>query len=231
MLNEIAYRKKEVNSIQKELKKLERAKWNLGSYELEKPIRHGWYKHLRLRDDIARRKDCDAFQSIIDVAGLSVWGRNKKHVELVWTKENSSKEFIQFPGIMKLNQKEFDKLHPKAKAYFEGFEQYWTSWSGRVMRYYCRVPRYYFVMTYTKAYNTHRTIINPELERKISELDALILRDGYFEYSWNAGSYKDTWKGSFIQKRIRRKVKMTLMNYDDSIEMESWLYNDMVNKI
>ena len=84
MLNDKEYRKKEVILIQKELKKLHRAQWNLGSYELDKPIRHGCYKHFKLRDDIARRKDFEVFQSVIDVAGLSVWGRNKKHVGYTW---------------------------------------------------------------------------------------------------------------------------------------------------
>ena len=56
-MNKIEEKEALVRKIRKELIKLWKADSELGLIPLEKPIRHGWYKHLVLRKDIARRED------------------------------------------------------------------------------------------------------------------------------------------------------------------------------
>ena len=79
--NKIMLREREVRSIHAELDRWYSAKWDLGEYKLSKPIKNGWYKHLTLRDDVARRKDAYIFQNVLDIAGIWIWGRDKKHAD------------------------------------------------------------------------------------------------------------------------------------------------------
>jgi len=220
MMNSIACREKEVLAIQRELRKLRNAKWNLGSYELPKPIRHGWYKHFRLRDDIARRRDAKVFQNVLDVAGMKIWGRDKKHMEKVWAWAMRRDPRVLVPGIYKLDKKRYRSLLPAAQKYFEGFELNWTYWRGSHMEYHCRVPSYFFVPTSTKAYITHRKIIDAQLEMEISELEGLLLLPKY--YALDNYSYRNHWRSFIGHKRDRRKVKMGLSkvsieNYEEII--------------
>ncbi len=217
MINEIERRKKEVRAIKTEQRRLWQARRNLGSYELKKPIRHGWYKHLELRKDISRRKDAAIFQNIIDVAGANIWAREKKLADAKWSymlnRENAHVE----PGILKLDKRQFKKLMHKAKAHFERVEVR-ASWGfGTVKEFHCTVPHYYFVETYTKAYITHRKIIDAELERKSDELDALLFRPGYYGtdfHNWRL----HRWFTKIEIKAKRRKVNMMLSNVDGSEE-------------
>jgi len=226
MLNKVEYRKKEVKSIEKEINNLFNAQQNLGSYLLDKPVHKGCFKHLILRDDISRRKDAFIFQNIIDVAGVEVWGSNEKDADKSWMYQMKQNNNVYEPGLIKINDKEYEKLLPKAKQYFEGFEAAWSHWRGSEMIYYSRVPRYYFTTGYTKAFITHRKIIDPELQEKMDELEALIMRSGYYQYSWNVGYYKDKWAKPFSQKKMRRKTNMILNNLDKNDEVDEFVYKD-----
>ena len=225
MNNKHENREKEIRAISTELNRLYRAKWDLGLYKLPKPLRHGWYKQLGLRHDISRRRDVAIFQSIIHVAGIRIWGRNKKQVDLAWTKDNAKRNDIQFPGLRKIDKKRYRSLTQSAKKLFEGVEISWTYWRGTEMIYHCRVPHYYFILSYTKAYITHRTIIDSELEQKISELEALLRRAAYYDLNMARHSYTDHWHGPFINKRERRRVKMALGHFQKgNDDVAEWVY-------
>ncbi|MCI5058972.1 MAG: hypothetical protein MRY83_22855 [Flavobacteriales bacterium] len=219
--NKISLREKEVIRLRKELNKLYWAKRHLGEYELEKPIRHGWYKFLVLREDISRRKDAKIFQNILDVAGMRVWGRDKKHLDKVWEKRARDSRYVSQLGIYKLDKKHFGNLMHKAREYFQGYERTWTYWRGSDMVYYCRVPSYYYITKYERAYITHRKIHDADLERRIAEIESLMDRDEYYDISnmyYLSYSYK--WLKKYTNKRTRRHIQAALTQFDPSFDEE-----------
>ena len=205
-LNTIERREKEVRALKKERDKLYRALRELGYVSLEKPLRYGWYKHLVLRDDIARRKDAAIFQEILDVCGNDVWGRDKKQVEKSWDRENRINKYLQFPGFKMIEKIEFNKLSVKAKQWFDGYDWHWSVGYGFVKRYHCQVPGYYFKITYTKAFITKKRVVNPRIEKRIEEINEKLSTNEYYKYAIN--HYK--WISSFYHKRERQKAKLMI---------------------
>lgn len=210
-------RLQEYRALDKELDELYEAQDNLGYYPLKKPIRHGWYKYLKLRDDVARRKDAYVFQNIIDVAGITIWGRKVEEVDQVWVKRNADHRRISLPGIRKLDRKEFQKLIPKAQRYFEGIEISHGSWLSGIIRYHCRVPKHYFEPTYKRAYITHRKIIDSEIESRIDQLENRLLRpEFYTHHHWHYPP--ERWLRKHWRRGKRRSVKTSLSKYDHTFD-------------
>ncbi len=213
-LHKIDRRKKEVRELNKEYRKLLNARRELGYLDLPKPIRHGWFKHLALRDDVARRKDAPVFKEILAVCGIEIWGSDKKHADKVWTKKAIKEHAIQFPGIRKLHQKKYNKLSTKAKKWFDGFDWYWSSDEWNVKRYYCRVPRYYFKITYTKAFITKEQVVDPKIEKRLTEITQKLITNDYYNLDIRK-SYKRKYFDPFYHRVSRRKIKIELTFYDE----------------
>ena len=218
-------RDKIVRGLTKERKRLFEATWNLGFVPLEKPLKHGWFKHLALRDDVARRKDAHVLQEVIEASGLEAWGRDKEHADKIWNRENRKGLSIQFPGIQKLNQKEYNKLSVQAKKWYEGFDWYWCPVGGHQKRYYCRVPRYFFKLAYTRAYVTKLQAVDPELEQRIDEVEAKMRTPELYHLTYNRYRYKVF----RYHKKVRRKVKQSLRCYDEErfdrqVFVEPWYW-------
>ena len=207
------FREKRFRALSRERHQLLLASFSLGYLPLEKPLKHGWFKHLALRDDIARRKDASVFLEILKVSGMDIWGRDKKHADKVWNETSKQDKEVQFPGIRKLNQRAFDKLSPKAQKWYEGFDWYWCPFRGHIKRYYCRVPRYYFKLAYTRGYITKRKIVDPQLERRMAEVEAELQSNEYFDSYTNY--YRSSWRSFQHHKRVRRRVKQSLSAYDE----------------
>ena len=166
--------------MRKELRQLYTARFRLGYIKLEKPIKHGWFKHLTLRDDIARRKDASVFREILELSGIDIWGLDKKHADKVWDKQSRKDNGIQFPGIRKLNQRSYNKLSKKAQKWYEGFDWYWDPQKGNLKRYHCRVPRYFYKIAYTKAFITKKQVVDPKIEKRMSEIEQILISDEYY---------------------------------------------------
>lgn len=216
MLDKIDKRKHEVRKLRKELRDLYTASFNLGYIKLEKPIRHGWFKHLALRDDIARRKDASVFREILEVSGIDIWGLDKKYADKIWDKQSRKDNTIQFPGIRKLNQKNYNKLSEKAQKWYEGFDWYWTPAEGNVKRYYCRVPRYFFKITYTRAFITRKQIVDPKIDKRIAEIKGLLLSDRYYNYDQTNRRYRTKYMNDMYNRIARKRAKVALNNYDEN---------------
>ncbi|MEL6557623.1 MAG: hypothetical protein AAFQ94_05520 [Bacteroidota bacterium] len=214
-LNKIDKCRSDVRKLRKELRQLYTARFRLGYIKLAKPIRHGWFKHLTLRDDIARRKDASVFREILEVSGIDTWGLDKKHADKVWDRQNRKDNTIQFPGIMKLNQKRYNKLSKKAQKWYEGFDWYWTPAEGNVKRYYCRVPRYFFKITYTKAFITRKQIVDPKIDKRIAEIEGLLLSNRYYNYDQYNRRYRTKYMNDMYNRILRKRVKTALSNYNE----------------
>lgn len=202
---------KEIRALEDEWRFLWKTKHNLGYTVLDKPLHDGWYKHLRLRDDISRRKDVAVFEEILEATSNKIWGRERKGADKNWIKANKDNKELQFPGIRKLQEKKYEKLSEKAKKWFHAHNWYRTPWRGYVKRYHSTVPRYYFVITYSKAYITKRRIIDPELNQRIQEIEEILISPKYYKYYQRGHGYRD-----FMDdyKRKRRKAKVELGRFD-----------------
>jgi len=70
----IAERKKLVQKLEAELERIWTAKLTPQYIILPKPIRDGWFKTLRLRDDIKRSRKAKTYQEVLDAVVVDVWG-------------------------------------------------------------------------------------------------------------------------------------------------------------
>lgn len=214
--NKIEQKETRARQIQQQLNVLHRAHGNLGKIPLQKPIRNGWYKHLVLRADISRRKDAYVFQEILEVCARWVWGSDKKMANKRWTHNIKHNKDWQWAGLAWITRDKYKVLSAKAKRYFVAYEWKWTPWQGSMKRYYCHVPKYYFVTAYEKAFITHRRVVNSELERKIAELENQLLSNELYPYSWNANNdWVNKWWRKRDRRKIRHRAKMALRAYDE----------------
>ena len=215
----ISQRIKLVNQLEKELKQVNKAQSELGYIVLDKPLRDGWIKTYRLRDDILRSKSARTYQEVLAAVLHEVWGREKKYADKRWKKffDKNSRHF-QRPGIRRLNEKEYNKLSSKAKKCF--IQQKRKAYRGYVNIYACTLPRYYFQLSYRRAYITKRKIISPILDSREQEIMEILsrptLRVYSVYYSYHYRHYHNPHKGD------RRKIKVTLCsNTADEIMLSS----------
>lgn len=167
----IDIRIKYVKSLRKELHQIYAAHRNLGYVYLKKPIRDGWFKSLTLRSDLLHYKNVRVYKEVLNAVLVETWGREKKFADKVW-KSRFEKLYptYQREGVKFLDKVEFEKLSTKAKRCFEKVDlgKYFIS---REM-YFCKLPRYYFVSTYRRAYIYRWKVISPELQRRADEIIA-----------------------------------------------------------
>ena len=204
-----------VRKIKKELNELRKAKSDLGEIPLEKPIRHGWYRHLVLRADVARRKDAIIYQEILDRCGSIVWGSDKNRADKNWEHYHEYGSCYQWEGFSSLEQQEFKKLSSKAQCHFVEYESYWSPWLGSVKRYFCLVPSYCFEIGYSKAFITHRKVMSSELNQRIDELENRLLGNDLYAYSEDRVSTYFKLEKRYINKKGRKHVKQVLKNYNE----------------
>ncbi|MEL6557622.1 MAG: hypothetical protein AAFQ94_05515 [Bacteroidota bacterium] len=217
----IAKREKRILAIDRELKKLYKAWSSMGYKKLDKPIKDGWIKHLALREDVARRKDAHVFQQIIDRCGAEVWGSTKQRADQNWQRYHSGHKSDQVKdGLELLFREKLVGMSKKARMYFDGYDWKWMIHRGYVKRYYCKVPRHYFVTTYSRSYIRAIQIRDSELERQIAELEAENFRDELYRHwmksagKWNTVPYN-------YHRRKRKRVKDQLKKYDE-IDFDYW---------
>ncbi len=204
-------RERTVRALKNEEYELWDAKRNLGYIELEKPLRHGWFTYLTLREDISRREDAAIFQEIIDKCTLNIWGSDKKHADKVWNARNRKNNKIQWPGFKKLNHFQYSQLSPSAKKYFEPFSKK-SKYRGK---YKCNVPRYFFVKTYCRAYITKRKVTSNEIDQRIGEIEAILNHNIYFDYKesfYRSRRSNRDWKAIYHRSK-RKKKNQSLQKY------------------
>lgn len=205
----IAERIKTVKQLENELKEIRKAQSRLGYMVLDKPIRDGWYKSYRLRDDILRSKKSKVYQEVLNAVLIVIRGREKKHADKKWDKFfNKQRRNIQRPGIRRLYEKEFSKLSSNAQRCFLRRKR--KTYKGYKNFYVCILPRYYFQLTYKRAYITKQKIISPILESREKEIMEILsrptLRTYSVYYKYHCRLYHNP------NKSERRKIKMALSN-------------------
>ena len=214
----IEHRIRAVKKLEKELDDVWTARRNLGYIELKKPIRNGWFRTFVLRDDVARSKMAKTYQEVLDAVICEIWGREKKYADKNWKEffRNAHLYFFQRPGIKRLNSKKFDALSGKAKKCFRQIKI--KEYSSYRTFYVCTIPRYYFVVSYRRAYITKIKIISPVLESRYQEifekLETSNLRSFSNYFGHHFGFYEEPHRGE------RKKVKDTLLQYKNTFNQD-----------
>lgn len=207
----LSKRQQKVLSLERELRRLYTAQSNLGCVMLDKPIRDGWHRTYKLRRDIQRTKNVKIYQEILDSTVLKVWGRGKKHADKNWKAQfDKLCPCCQRPGIRYLSEKEYGELSIRAKKHFHFTNRKLYSTYEKI--YFNTLPNHYFSTTYERAYIVSRTLIAPEVERRIQEIDEILNNPMYFPHStYRSGRF---WHNFNPYKRNRRKVRMALSTFD-----------------
>ncbi len=191
------HKKEQYEKTVRQLKKRQREIWlktrELGYKKLDKPIRHGWFYEIYLSSRIKEHKQQKEIEVLFDSVKTSFWGDTKEKALQAWKKENATYLLIKdFPTISK---KQYSKIPYKAQLLCHPF-RYKTENNKRKTRFYINIPKECYRFYYTKAYITHRKIIDPELEREMDLLEQkIILKNGLYKAS-NIGcnpSLKKIW--------------------------------------
>lgn len=203
----IMQRIKIVKRLENELNRIRTAQFELGYMVLDKPVRDGWIKTFKLRDDILRTKKFKVYHEVLSAIVKEIWGREKRYADKRWDDffSRNIKNF-QRPGIRRLDEKEYSKLSTKAKKCF--IEQKRKSYRGYKSIYSCILPRYYFVLSYRRAYTIKRKIISPVLKRREQEVLEILAKPEFRAFSVY---YNNNYRLYFnTSKSERRRTKMAL---------------------
>ncbi len=215
-LNKIDQRETLVREIKKELSVLYDQLCNLDSVKLDKPIRHGWYKGLVLRADVERREDSAIYQEVLDTCGRWIWGSDKKYTNRNWDRNVKKNKDWQWAGLAWIRKEEFFKLSDKAKKLFVEYEWKYDPWCGSIKRYYCHVPKHFYITTFKRAYVTHMQVANGIVDKRVAELESQLLSNDLFEFSWiGNGGWMNKWLRKMESRNHRHRSKTALKNYDE----------------
>jgi hypothetical protein len=204
-------RQKEVRRIDKEHREIRKKIHGLPLVKLDKPIRHGWYKEIVFTENLDRYKTQEVVEEIFEILNTYFWGRTKKECEKHWDKQRS--EYFIYREVPTISKKQFNKLSAKAQLLCTPF-QYREDKKLKV-RFYVRIPVNAYRVKFTRAYNTHRKLLDPNLESRLAVLQNYLLSPGIYEAEQTTfrSSWKCDWnKRETITSRIKAKQKLGRLN-------------------
>ena len=183
-------RQKEVRRLRKRQCEIRTLNRDLDYIELDKPIRHGWYKEIIITEKADRYKNKAAILEIYDKIERYYWGRTKEEAEKKWL-DQTSKHLIykDFPTISK---KQFNKLSFKAQCLCTAF-QFRNNFKKLKIRFYVRIPKGAYRIKHARAYITHRKRIDPLLESEWDLITQQLEKPEYYTIAESCYKYKDNW--------------------------------------
>ena len=196
-------RQKEVRRLRKRQSKIRTLNRDLGYIELDKPIRHGWYKEIIITEKADRYKNTPAILEIYDKTERYYWGRTKEKAEKKWL-DQTSKHLIynDFPTISK---KQFNKLSFKAQCLCTAF-QFRNNFKKLKIRFYIRLPKGAYRIKHARAYITHRKRIDPLLDSEWDLIAQQLEKPEYYTIAKSYYKYRDNWHLSeYKQKKLQTK--------------------------
>lgn len=211
----------------KEIRRLQNRQWDiwklqreLGFIELEKPIRHGWFKEIIITEKVDRYKNKAAILELYNKIERYYWGRTKEEAENKWQNQ-TSKHLIykEFPTISK---KQFNRLSFKAQCMCTAFQFRNENKKLRV-RFYIRIPKGAYRIKHARAYITHRKRIDPELIRENDFINSQFNKKGYYNIYEAIISWKDDWNLTH-HKQEKLKTKRDLKG------LKKYTLRDIINE-
>ena len=220
-------REKEVRAIYKQRQLIWEQQRILGYYELEKPIRHGWFKELIITENVDRYKNKKAILEVYQKLEKQFWGRTKDKAIEKWQKEVSN--YYIYKGLPTLSHKSFNKLSDKAKKICVAY-QYRNQNKKIRTRFYVKLPKGTYRIRFKRAFVTHRKRIDPKLEQTLDLLEQQLNKNKYYEEHQKIYNYKNDWCLTPIKKsrkQIKNKLKqLQTVSIDEIIkENISWEKN------
>ncbi len=201
-------RLKEVRTINKRIYKIYKLQRELGYKKLEEPIRHGWYKEIVLTRRVMRYKNQEVIESIFERLLTTQWGRTKDLATRKWNEQRS--KYLIVNDVPTISKKQFNKLTVKEQQLCVPFKFYACK-HKLVTRFYIKLPKGAYRIKFTRAYITHRKIIDPQLEREFSELKSRLNSKELFSTNVAIDPYKSDWnyiyglkKRSYIKQSFKR---------------------------
>jgi hypothetical protein len=212
---------KDLISIWRKKIKLMNGKRSLNRIELEKPERWGYVRTFTLRDDIAKSKEADFYRGLLKLVQIEVFSRDKKfeYKDYKTKKKLPIDQQLGFITHKVWNKLIVDgKLTDKQKACFE------LRWK---MNKYTRhgewvfefTKPWMFVYKVDIHYLTHRTVIDPQLESELRELENKIVNQNLMPkisklMGWSNG-WKD-WK-DMLNKLVEYGDQAAIKEFDTAI--------------
>ncbi len=207
---------KEFRKILERHNELHRQRRALGHIELEKPIRHGWFKVMELTPLVERYKNAKAIKEVYGKLRASCWGATKEKAQQVWDSQRS--RYMLTKDKPTLSRKSYNKLSDQGKdlcTFFRYRDPITRKYKGR---FYVNLPVGCYKIRYRRSYITHYRIIDPEIEAELDWLSSQWLRPGLFELTsrgkWN--SWNSMFK-SFENKVEAHRVKERLSQYRNAV--------------
>ena len=207
----------EVRSLIKRRSDIWRLKHDLGYIELEKPIRHGWYKEIVILRKVERYRNKEAILEIFEKIEKAYWGRTKEEADKNWF-HHVSRNYI-YRDFPTLSKRQFNKLSFKAQRMCTPYKfRNYKKWRTR---FYIRIPKNAYRIKYSRAYITHRRRIDPNLESELDYIEYRLNRKGYYNVYEAFNPWKSYWdyeqreKQRLKTKRHLRELKKH--NLDDVI--------------
>lgn len=217
-------KEKEVRQLWKERDEIWQKKYDLPYIELDKPLRHGWYKEIVLTENLDRYKNKVLIEEVFELLTTLHWGRTKEYCDKQW--DNQRSKYLIFKDFPTISKKEFNKLSEKAQRLCIPFQ--YRCCRKLKTRFYLRVPKNAYKIKYTRAYITHIKTHDPTLECQMDLIDNKLLKPGFYEADKRNYNHKDRW-GLSETKRSRKNVRRELSRYKNasigSIKNELWERN------
>ncbi len=199
-------RQKEIRRIHKRQREIWVAKCALGYIELQKPIRHGWYKEITITHRVENYKNQAAIREVYDKIEKLFWGRTKEEAARKWRHETS--KYLISKDLPTISRRQHNRLSNKAKKLCVPFYHMIESKKLK-LRYYVKIPKGAYRIKFTRAYITHSKRIDPKLESEGDLLEQQLLKNGLYEANEKLYGWDDDWK-KYTYKQEKLKMNRNL---------------------
>lgn len=195
---------------ERELNKIREKIRESPSLLLDKPYQMGWNVILCLRDDFANSPKGPIVQGILDKHSYNSYTRSAKHVASIRKKPTLTNALTVLSkgmrykrncvGVKNLTQKSYNLLSEAEKKWFSyepksKYDEY----------YWFNLPSHYLVVKITKRMITHIKDVDPLLQQRKAELEAILQ-----PYWLKFGNNRESWENYFENRSERRKIKIEL---------------------
>jgi len=195
--------------------------------KLEKPFQDGWVVSIKLRHDVAKRKEAAEIMKAISIGyndeyvtksleQVKMIRQGKKYYSFFKRKKRENKSLI--PPKKRLSEKEYNELDENLKSYFcmDSFSYAYTKYQLKV--YYINIPEYWIELKARQNMITHTRNKGGELEQEYDYLDKKC--EEYWRLS--TGGYGKSYPRSKARTQTKNDIKKFLKG-----EIED-LYNSKI---
>lgn len=214
-----AQREKEFRRIRQREKDLYAAQIALGYIELEKPVRHGWFKVVELTPLLERYRHSNAIIEVFKKIKTCYWGATKVKAQRFWDQERS--RYMLTKDKPTISRKSYHKLSKQGKDLCVFFRYKDEDTGKHKGRFYVNFPPGCIQIRYRRAYITHRKRIDPLIEQELAELSSRLMTAGFYELmcvgNWSLSPNKQK---SFENKVEAHRVKERLSQFRNSVISE-----------